>query len=87
MAITIHLAAALWTLLLGISQLTARKGTKVNKLAGWSWVIAMVIVAVLSFGLTGFIDLLWGYSSIHLLSVWIMVCVGVSVYSARELAI
>lgn len=83
MAITIHLTAAIWVFLAGINQLFARKGTKVHKIVGWSWMVAMVIVAVSSFWLTGFMDLFWGFSPIHLLSIWILVCVAVSLYSAR----
>lgn len=83
MALTIHLAAALWTLLAGGGQLVARKGTHIHKVIGWSWMIAMIVVAISSFWLTGFMDLFLGYSPIHLLSIWILVCVAVSVYSAR----
>ena len=83
MALTIHLTAALWALLAGISQLSAPKGTKLHRMVGWSWMLAMVIVAISSFWLTGFMELFWGYSPIHLLSIWILVCVAVSLYSAR----
>ena len=83
MALTIHLTAALWALLAGISQLSTPKGTRFHKMVGWSWMAAMVIVAVSSFWLTGFMDLFWGYSPIHLLSVWILVCVAVSLHSAK----
>ncbi len=83
MALTIHLNAALWAILSGVSQIVASKGTKVHKVIGWSWMTAMVIVALSSFWLTGFMNLLWGYSPIHLLSIWILVCVAVSIYSAK----
>lgn len=83
MAITIHLAAALWALLAGSSQLLTQKGTKLHKVVGWSWMAAMVVVPISSFWLTGFMNLFWGYSPIHLLSIWILVCVGVSLYSVR----
>lgn len=83
MAITIHLTAAIWALLAGINQLFSLKGSKSHKVVGWSWMAAMVVVAVSSFWLTGFMDLLWGYSPIHILSIWILVCVAVSIYSAR----
>ncbi len=46
--------------------------------------IAMIIVAISSFWLTGFMNLLWGYSPIHLLSIWVLVCVMVSITSARS---
>lgn len=83
MAVTIHLIAALWALLAGFSQLITTRGTKRHKLVGWSWMVSMVIVAVSSFWLTGFMDLLWGFSPIHLLSIWVLVCVVVSFYSAQ----
>ncbi|MEL0166740.1 MAG: DUF2306 domain-containing protein [Pseudomonadaceae bacterium] len=83
MAVTIHLVAALWALLAGTSQLLGAKGTGLHRLVGWSWMVAMVIVAISSFWLTGFMDLFWGFSPIHLLSIWILVCVAVSLYSAR----
>ena len=83
MAVTLHLIAALWALLAGGFQLLTRKGTQLHRVVGWSWMTAMVIVAVSSFWLTGFMDVFHGYSPIHLLSVWVLVCVAVSVYSAR----
>lgn len=83
MAVTIHLTAALWTVLAGVAQLYSQKGTRQHKIIGWSWMVAMVTVAISSFWLTGFMDLLWGYSPIHLLSVWILFCVAISIYAAR----
>lgn len=83
MAITIHLTAALWALLAGISQLLTPKGIRLHKMLGYSWMTAMVIVAISSFWLTGFMNLFWGYSPIHLLSILTLVCIGISLYSAR----
>lgn len=83
MATSVHLIAALWALLAGISQLYMRKGTRVHRVVGWSWMTAMVVVAISSFWLTGFMNLFWGYSFIHLLSIWILVCVTVSLYAVR----
>lgn len=83
MALSIHVAAALWALMAGGGQLLAPKGTRLHKIVGWSWMIAMVLVAISSFWLKGLMDVVWGYSPIHLLSIWILICVAVSIYSAR----
>lgn len=66
-----------------MNQLIAKKGTRSHRIIGWFWMTAMVVVAVSSFWLTGFMDLLWGYSPVHLLSIWTLVCVVVSLYAAR----
>lgn len=46
MALTIHLTAAVWALLAGISQLYALKGTRVHKIVGWSWMTTMVAAGI-----------------------------------------
>jgi len=83
MAISIHFFAALWAIVAGTSQLLTRKGTRLHKVVGWSWMVSMVVVAISSFWLTGFMDVLWGSSPIHLLSIWVLFCVASSIYSAR----
>lgn len=80
----IHLSAAVWALLAGTSQLLGQKGTPLHRAVGWSWMIAMVVVAVSSFWLTGLMDVLWGYSPIHLLSIWTLICVVASIAAARK---
>ena len=83
MAISIHLLAALWAIVAGISQLLARKGTRLHKVVGWSWMVAVTVVAVSSFWIKGFMNVLWGFSPIHLLSIWVLFCVVAAVHSAR----
>lgn len=83
LALSIHLLAALVAIAIGAAQLAGRKGTRQHKFIGWTWMAAMVVVAVSSFWLQGFMDLIWGLGPIHLLSLWILVCVTAAVYSAR----
>ena len=80
----IHLTAALWVLLVGLVQLFRSKGTALHKGLGWSWMAAMIITSVSSFWISGFIDWFYGYGPIHLLSLWVLICVVVSVSAARR---
>lgn len=83
LALSIHLLAALVAIAIGAIQLAGRKGTRQHKFIGWAWMTAMVIVAISSFWLKGFMNIIWGFGPIHLLSLWILVCVAAAVYSAR----
>ncbi|KEA61760.1 putative membrane protein [Marinobacterium lacunae] len=83
MATYIHITAALWAILAGVSQLLGEKGSTFHRALGWTWMLAMTVTAISSFWLTGLMNLFWGYSPIHLLSLWVLVCVVVSVMSAR----
>jgi uncharacterized membrane protein len=82
-AVLIHLTAAVWALAVGGVQLATRKGTPMHRALGWSWMIGMAIVAISSFWLTGFMNVLWGYGPVHLLSLWVLFCIVYSIYSAR----
>lgn len=84
MATYIHLTAALWVLLAGAMQLLRQKGTKPHKFIGWSWMLAMIVVSISSFWITGFVDWFFGYGPIHLLSIWVLICVAVSLTAARR---
>lgn len=83
MAITIHIVSAIGALLSGLVQLSLPKGTKFHKLLGWFWMCAMVTAAFSSFWITGLMGIFWGYSPIHLLSMWTLFCVGASIYFVR----
>ena len=83
-AVWIHLLAALWALVFGAVQLAAAKGSRRPRWLGWSWMLAMVITAVSSFWLHGDLALLGPFSVIHLLSVWILVCVAISLLAIRR---
>ncbi|MFZ5605254.1 MAG: DUF2306 domain-containing protein [Pseudomonadota bacterium] len=83
MHISIHLLAAFWVLTAGTLQLVMQKGTLAHRAVGWSWMLAMLVVAVSSFWIKGIVDWLWGYGPIHLLSIWVIICVVLSVQGAR----
>lgn len=84
MSVYIHLAAALWVLAVGGLQLASAKGTPTHRWIGWSWMLAMVVAALSSFWLTSPSNLFMGYGPIHLLSIWVLVCVAVSVIAVRR---
>lgn len=83
-AVWIHLFAALWGLVFGAVQLLSAKGSRRHRWLGWSWVLAMVVTAVSSFWLSGSLALLGPFSVIHLLSVWILVCLVISMLAVRR---
>ena len=80
--IPLHAIIAILAIIIGGIQLTLKKGTSLHKFMGRIWVILMLIVSFTSF----FIHKLnlWGkYSPIHLLSIWVIICVFLGVYFAR----
>ena len=83
-AVWIHLVAALWALVFGAVQLLSAKGSRRHRWLGWSWVLAMVVTAVSSFWLSGGLALLGPFSVIHLLSVWTLVCLVISMLAVRH---
>lgn len=83
MLLSLHISAAIWALITGTYQLIAPKGSKPHKFIGWSWMIAMVITSLSSFGLHGFSTIIGPFSIIHLLSFWVLICVVASIYFAR----
>ncbi len=46
--------------------------------------LAMIVVSVSSFWITGVVDWFLGYGPIHLLSIWVLVCVAVSLVAIRN---
>lgn len=84
MLVGIHLIAALWVLAAGAAQLAGAKGTPRHRALGWSWMLAMTVVALSSFGMPSFMPVLGPYGPIHLLSVWVLICVAVGVLAARQ---
>lgn len=83
MLLALHVFAAIWALITGTIQLIAHKGTVQHKFIGHSWMLAMVIVAVSSFGIRGFTPIVGTLSIIHFLSIWVLICVAASIYFAR----
>ena len=65
LAIQIHLFTVIPAILLGIVNLSMKKGTSIHKLIGSIWVLLMLVAAIVSF----WIRSEGGYSWIHILSV------------------
>lgn len=80
--IQIHIAAALAALLLGTVQLVGIKGTGVHRLVGWSWVIAMLTVAVSSLFIRQINP--GAFSWIHLLSGWTLIALPMALFAIRR---
>jgi uncharacterized membrane protein len=75
--ILIHLFAALGAIVIGGVTLTLKKGTSLHRLFGRTWVILMVLAALVSFGIKSSGHFSW----IHLLSVSSLVALGASIYA------
>jgi uncharacterized membrane protein len=84
-AIQLHLAAVLVALLVGVVLLAGVKGTRVHRVLGWTWVLAMMTAAAASL----FIRILGHgqFSFIHLLSGWTLLALPVGVAFARRHAV
>jgi uncharacterized membrane protein len=80
--VQLHIAAALLALLLGTVQLVGIKGTGLHRLIGWSWVIAMVTVAVSSLFIRQINP--GAFSWIHLLSGWTLIAVPMAIFAIRK---
>jgi len=77
----IHIASATAALLVGIVIMLAPKGRGLHKPLGWSWVIAMAVTALSSFGL-----LLEGVglSLIHGISGYVMIALPMGIAAIRR---
>jgi uncharacterized membrane protein len=74
--ISVHLTAAILSLLVGAVVLARRKGTPSHMALGRLWVALMVVVAISSFWI--------GFSLIHLLSVWTLASLAAAIYFVRR---
>jgi uncharacterized membrane protein len=82
LVIQLHIAAALTALLLGTVQLVGIKGTGPHRLIGWSWVVAMVTVAVSSLFIRQINP--GSFSLIHLLSGWTLIALPMALFAIRK---
>jgi uncharacterized membrane protein len=80
--IQVHIAAAVAALLLGTVQLVGIKGTRIHRLIGWSWVVAMFTVAVSSFFIRQINP--GAFSWIHLLSGWTLIALPMALFAIRR---
>ena len=78
-----HLIAALIALGLGIFQLLRNpKGDAAHKALGRSWIVLMLIVTIPSFWMRSLEA--GSFSWIHGLSVWVLFCLVMAVWSIRK---
>ena len=82
-AIPLHAFAAMAALVLGLVQFAAPKGTLPHRTIGWIWVVLMAVVAASSFWIHQ-IRLVGPFSPIHLLSIFTLVMLPLSVWKAHS---
>ncbi len=84
--ILLHLILALLALVFGAIQLICKKGTAIHRALGYVWVIAMVVICLSSFWIKTIMPngIFWGFSPIHLLSIWVLFQLARGVYFARK---
>ena len=79
----IHLAAVVPAVVIGIAQLSAKKGTRPHKVLGWIWVVAMAVAAISSFWIME-LRKGAGWSMIHLLSAWVLIAMSLALWNIRR---
>ncbi|NLR96679.1 DUF2306 domain-containing protein [Rhizobium sp. P38BS-XIX] len=82
-ATQIHVAAVVPAALLGAYLLLMPKGTPLHRLLGKIWLILMVVTALSSFFIHQ-INLFYGFSPIHLLSVFVLFGCWGAIANARK---
>ena len=84
--ILIHFLFALLAIVVGAIQLALKKGTVVHKTFGYVWVLAMAVICLSSFQIKTVMPsgIFWGFSPIHLLSIWVLFQLTRGIYFARK---
>lgn len=77
----VHVVAALFALAVGPFNLVRRKRDRTHRMLGRTWVIAMVITAVTSFGIQRPFSSL---SGLHALSAWTLISLALGVVAIRR---
>jgi uncharacterized membrane protein len=83
LAVQLHVATVIPAALIGPYMFWARKGTPVHRLVGKIWLGLMAIAALSSFFIHS-IDLVMGFSPIHLVSACVLVGCWLAYRSARQ---
>ena len=80
-----HFYFAIAAFLTGAFQLLRKKGTTSHKILGKIWVVMMFIICLTSFWIKEVMPngIFWGYSPIHLLSVFVIIQISLGVHFAR----
>jgi uncharacterized membrane protein len=80
--VQLHLYAAVVAIVLGAVMMTSIKGRTFHRIAGWVWVLVMLVVAGSSLFITGLNGDKW--SLIHLLSGWTLIVTPLALLAARR---
>jgi uncharacterized membrane protein len=83
LVIQAHALCAMIALLLGAVQFFRKKGDTTHRMLGRTWVVLMAIVAISGFFIWT-IRLVWLFSPIHLLSIFVLVMLWRGVSAARR---
>ncbi|MBR7651639.1 DUF2306 domain-containing protein [Brucella oryzae] len=83
LAIQIHVAAVLPAAIIGLVIFIRRKGTTLHKVFGRLWVMLMIVTALSSFFIHK-INLVGGFSPIHILSLLVLLGCARAVAAARK---
>ncbi|MAK60984.1 MAG: hypothetical protein CMK09_08400 [Ponticaulis sp.] len=81
-AIQIHVAGAISTLLIGLVLMFAPKGFQLHRTLGWTWVVTMAVTAISSFFITSFSPV--HFSPIHALSAWTLLGLPMGITAIRR---
>ncbi len=73
---------AILAVFLGLRNIISKKGNYTHKVVGWIWVIAMTYVSISSFWIKSLNE--GKYSLIHLLSIWVLICLVLGIYFIRK---
>ena len=76
-----HLFLALAALVIGTMNLLSKKGTNKHKLIGWFWIAFMSYVSIFSFWIKEINE--GQYSWIHLLSIWTLFSLIISIIAIK----
>ncbi|WP_197422665.1 MULTISPECIES: DUF2306 domain-containing protein [unclassified Phenylobacterium] len=81
-AIKVHLVAAVAALLLGGVLMTARKGRTFHRVAGWVWVVLVLLTAGATLFITSLNHGRW--SLLHLFTGWVLIVLPLAVMWAKR---
>lgn len=77
----LHIVAALFALAVGPFNLVRRKRDRTHRMLGRTWVTAMVVTALTSFGIQ---QPFWALSGLHALSAWTIISLALGVVAIRR---
>ena len=78
-----HLIMALTAIGLGLTSLLLPKGTQLHRLTGWLW-MGLMLCATLSSFLIHRVHPPGGWSWLHGLTLWTLICMGWSILAIRQ---